>query len=67
VKDAPEMKVGDTIVYNKVGAYTMCLTQLFIKYFPAVYVEDENGLRLVRREWGASEYMQGSILEGDDK
>lgn len=65
VEDAPEMKVGDTIVYNKVGAYTMCLTPLFIKYFPAVYVVDENGYKLVRREWGANDYMQGSILEGD--
>lgn len=64
VENAPELKHGDIITYNKVGAYTMCLTPLFIKYFPAVYVEDDNGLRLVRREWGASDYMQGSILEG---
>lgn len=64
--DAPEMKIGDTITYNKVGAYTMCLTPLFIKYFPAVYVEDGNELRIVRREWGAREYMQGSILDGEE-
>ena len=34
------LTVGDLITYHKVGAYTMCLTPLFIKYFTDVYVRD---------------------------
>lgn len=66
MSNAPEVEIGDNIVYHKVGAYTMCLTPLFIKYFPDVYVEDKNELRIVRHEWRASEYMLGSILDGDN-
>ena len=28
------LKVGDQIIFNRVGAYTMALTPLFIHYFP---------------------------------
>lgn len=45
VKDGPSLQVGDKIIYDKVGAYTMCLTPLFIKYFPDVYVEDKKSIR----------------------
>ena len=56
--EEPELKVGDKIVYNKVGAYTMCLTPLFIKYFPDVYVEEDGMMELVREAWGPKEYIQ---------
>lgn len=55
-EDQEELRVGDMIIYNKVGAYTMCLTPLFISYFPDVYVEDER-LELIRPAWTASEYF----------
>ncbi len=61
-KDAPELSVGDEIVYHKVGAYTMCLTPLFIKYFPDVYVEDEGKLKKVRKAWTPREYLQNASL-----
>ena len=32
-KDGPTLQSGDYIIYDKVGAYTMCLTPLFKKYF----------------------------------
>lgn len=60
--DDIEFSVGDKIIYDKVGAYTMCLTPLFIKYFPAVYVEDDGELKLVRRPWTSNEYLQNSLL-----
>lgn len=56
-----EVKVGDEIIYNKVGAYTMCLTPLFISYFPDVYVENANKIELVRSRWTAQEYLMNSI------
>lgn len=60
--DEPELFVGDKIIYDKVGAYTMCLTPLFIKYFPDVYVEDRGTMTLVRKAWTAREYIENSII-----
>ncbi len=64
LKDAPLLGEGDRIVYEKVGGYTMCLSPLFIGYFPAVYLEDGVQVTCVRKKWGAAEYMQGSAMEG---
>ena len=57
VFDDKELLVGDTITYSKVGAYTMCLTPLFIKCFPDVYVKDGNEYELVRESWGPEEFL----------
>ena len=35
---------SDRIVYEKVGAYTMSLTPLFIRRYPRVYIEDNDNL-----------------------
>ena len=51
------------IVYDKVGAYTMCLTPLFIKYFPDVYVEVNGEYILVRKAWKPEQYIMNSIAE----
>lgn len=61
-RNMPELSVGDRIIYNKVGAYSMCLTPLFISYFPDVYVESDGELSLVRAAWGAEEYIQKSVF-----
>ena len=58
--DAPRLQLDDRIVFYKVGAYTMCLQPMFIEYLPAVYVRAGGELTLVRRKWGAMEYLQGS-------
>ena len=58
--DEPEISVGEQIVYNKVGAYTLCLTPLFISYFPDVYVETDHGYKLVRARWNANDYLNSS-------
>lgn len=60
--NVPELQVGDQIVYKKVGAYTMCLTPLFIKYFPDVYVDDGKNLVKVRNAWSPDEYIQKSVF-----
>lgn len=65
MEDAPVLQVGDRIVYEKVGAYTMCLSPLFIGYFPPVYVEDQGKVFCVRQKWGVQEYVQQSALEGE--
>lgn len=48
------LAVGDTITYDRVGAYTMALSPLFIRYFPTVYERHAGNLMLVREEWDAS-------------
>ncbi|MCR4639492.1 pyridoxal-dependent decarboxylase [Ruminococcus sp.] len=56
LNDHEELMCGDKIVYDKVGAYTMCLTPLFIKYFPDVYVTDGEKITKVRNRWTHIEY-----------
>ena len=63
LRDEKKLSVGDKIIYNKVGAYTMCLTPLFIKYFPDVYVKDGDDLIRVREKWTPVNYIQASTLE----
>ncbi len=52
---------GDKISYQKVGGYTMCLTPLFIRYFPNVYLEEAGEYKVIREAWTAREYSQKSI------
>lgn len=66
LKDGPELQEGDRIVYEKVGAYTMCLSPLFIGYFPPVYLEDGDAIICVRDRWGVQEYVQKSLLDGKE-
>lgn len=60
LEDEPLLACGDQIVYEKVGAYTMCLSPLFIEYFPAVYLKRGDETICVRERWTAHEYMQGT-------
>lgn len=60
-KDEIELSVGDNIVYDRVGAYTICFNSLFIKYFPKVYVKNNDDYKLIRNAWMPSEYVQKSI------
>lgn len=60
VKDEAELKPGDQIVYHKVGAYTICLSPLFIKWFPDVYVRDGETCFKVRERWTEREYRNRS-------
>lgn len=57
---APALNAGDQIVFHKVGAYTMCLSPLFIKYFPDIYVERGGKLSVARKKWTVEQYIQNS-------
>ena len=61
-KNGPILRVGDHIIYDKVGAYTMCLTPLFIKYFPDVYVESYGNVEKIRSAWTPKEFVQLSEI-----
>lgn len=58
--DRPLLSVGDRIHYKNVGAYTMCLTPMFIRYIPNIYVKEVDGYSLIREKWTAKEYIQKS-------
>lgn len=54
----PRLEVGDRILYNNVGAYTMTLSPQFIRLWPRVYAVNADGeAKLVRRESRASDIM----------
>ena len=55
-----KLEVNDIIIYKNVGAYTMCLSPLFIRYFPNVYLYDNNSYNIIRNKWTANEYIQQS-------
>lgn len=50
-------QVGDVIRFHRVGAYTMTLTPLFIRYWPDVYVNDGQKLTLVREKFTAEKLL----------
>lgn len=62
VENEPALLPGDQIIYEKVGAYTMCLTPLFIKYFPDVYVEHNGIFQKVREAWTPEEFVMKSKI-----
>lgn len=60
--DSLELNVGDRIIFNNVGAYTMTLSPLFIRLFPKVYSLRSGELRVVRQEWRAEDLLRNSII-----
>lgn len=63
LEDKPEVKIGDVFRFDKIGAYTITLSPLFISYFPAVYVRENNGtMKCVRKKWTANEFIQLSNI-----
>ena len=57
INNQEEIRPGDKIVFQKVGAYTMCLTPLFIKWFPDVYVKDNKTVIKIRDKWESREFL----------
>ena len=54
--DKPLLSVGDRIYYRNVGAYTMCLSPMFIRYIPNIYLKKDGAYILVREKWTAKEH-----------
>lgn len=58
LKDKPLLQVGDKIIYQKVGGYTVTLGGPFIQYYPEVYVKSGEGYTLIRRRMDAEDYLR---------
>lgn len=52
-----ELQIGDKIIYNRVGAYSMTFGGLFIRYFPEVYVKNGNNTEKIRSYTTVDEYF----------
>lgn len=61
IKNEEALAPGDIIIYHKVGAYTMCLTPLFIKWFPEVYINDKEIFHKARNKWTVEDYVSESV------
>lgn len=58
LENEAELSVGDRITCFRTGNYTVTFGGPFIKPFPPVYVEDDDGIRMVRRQMGMDEYYR---------
>ncbi|MBQ9866533.1 MAG: pseudaminic acid cytidylyltransferase [Lachnospiraceae bacterium] len=64
IENEKELRPGDRVVYTNAGGYTLCLSPLFIRYFPAVYIKKNDGsLFTARRPWTNEDYLQGYGVE----
>lgn len=62
LENKPLLNVGDRIKYKNVGAYTMCLTPMFIRYIPNIYAKKGNEYFLIREKWTAKDYIHKSKI-----
>src|SRR5690606_28133248 len=51
------LSVGDKITFRSVGAYTMTLSPLFIRFFPSVYLIKDGRYSLIRKFWEAKDFF----------
>ena len=58
MNDSPKLMTGDIIKFSFVGAYTLCLSPLFIRYFPNIYLQKGDTFKLSRLSWTETEYLQ---------
>lgn len=58
LKDSARLEPGDEMEFSAVGAYTMALSPLFIRYFPRVYVKSGDSLELYAEEWNEKDYLK---------
>ena len=55
--NSQNLNVGDKIVFEKVGAYTMGLSPLFIQFFPPVYAIDDGQVILARSKFTEKNFI----------
>lgn len=51
------LEVGDRVIFEKVGAYTMGLSPQFIQFYPSVYAEKDGKIVLVREKNTADKFV----------
>lgn len=62
LEQKPLLSVGDRIYYRNVGAYTMCLSPMFIRFIPIIYMKEGENFLIVRNNWTAKEYVIKNVF-----
>lgn len=57
----PMLHIGDRVVFEKVGAYTMGLSPQFISFYPTVAVEKDGTAKVVRQKNKAEMFVKSNI------
>ena len=57
-----ELKEKDRLLFEKVGAYTISLSPLFIQYYPTIYLYRDGKYKIIREKWEVKEYTRKYIL-----
>lgn len=57
IENKPELCVNDHIIYHRVGNYTVTFGGPFIKPYPAVYVDRNGSVEMVRKPMSVEEYF----------
>ena len=52
-----QINLGDKIVFEKVGAYTMGLSPQFIEFYPAVFAKIDSQIILIRKKHTAKDFL----------
>ena len=58
IVDEKKLRVGDEIIYHRVGAYTVTFGGLFIKYLPEVYVSNNGQMKKIRGTMKTEDYIK---------
>ena len=58
IENGKKLRVGDEIIYHRVGAYTVTFGGLFIKYLPEVYVSNNGQMKKIRGTMKTEEYFK---------
>lgn len=58
LEDEKELNVGDQIIYQRVGAYTLTFGGMFIRYLPDVYLNKDNKLEKIRTRISIEDYYK---------
>lgn len=58
----PRIEIGDRMRFDKVGAYTLAFSPLFINWFPTVYAVENGVLSVAREKWTTTEIVQKSHI-----
>ena len=53
-----QISIGDKIVFNRVGAYTIGLSPLFIQFYPTIYLMENNSFTILRNKMTSKEYIK---------
>lgn len=52
------LSIGDKIIYEKIGSYSMTFGGPFIRYFPEVYIKNEGNIELARKRMEVKDYYE---------